>query len=457
MPTLKQIIRDMIARAPGQILGRTEAIASLTSTTCVVTRLNQGGRSVDDFIGKYLCRMDTATAADRERRVVNFATATGTLTHSGANYSDTTATGESVDILTFEPRWYADAVQVSLGRLLRLSREEYPTINNQSVYPIYDLSWVKDPGDIIRVAYSNNPITTRDRYMEKWGTINSSGIPQLDWWTLAGTSATYARSTTNAYRRQYSVAVTRSGTDCTLGQTGGLLQADTPASRGEDLRGKPYVAALLGVSSVASQLRVQWNDGVNTVSSAYHTGAGGREELSASGTIASTATSLTVRASIEGNNTVCYVNQIYGLSPTLDDGARHGLYQEYEVPREIWDQASSSLELTLPRYGMGGQYVVYSRRPFPKFDSDRIAANTADGDITDAPLEVIATMALGRLFDGLKSNPGENHALYAQLAADWVARGDRLASMFLAQRTHPKGGVFLPHKQLGMFPMPRWR
>ena len=456
MTTLKQFRREMLARVPGSALGRLETIASLTTTTAVVSALATGGDSADRFIGQYGVRAETANSADRVRRWTNFATASGTFTHAGTNYADTTATSEFLEILQHEPYLYDAAIQMTLGRLLRQDREIFPTVAGQSLYRLHDLTWIKDHGDIMRVAYSPNPVVTRDRYFESWNTINTSGTPQLDNWTLAGASATYARSTTSAHRSQYSVAVTRSGTNATLSQTPGLLINDTAASNGEDLRGQVFSVTGVGVSSVASQIRVQWNDGTQTVSSSYHTGGGAREELTASGTIASTATTLIVRWSIETDNTVCYLNQLYGYERSaLDDGIRRGEYREEEMPRETWDQGDVNLGLRLPKRGRGGQYVVYSRRPYPKFDATRVAAGTADADESDAPVETVAVMAIGRLFEGLARQPGMDTTRYAMLAADWNHRGEKLALNHLAQPTHPKGGAFLPRPQFGLVPVRR--
>lgn len=449
--TLKAIRRDMLARVPGAALGRLESIASLTTTTCVVTALATGSRSADDFIGKWLLRAEPTTTADRVRRVSAFTTASGTLTHAGANYSDTTATSEFVEILTHEPRWYDDAIQATLARLRRQDREIIPTVQGQRRYFLHDFTWIEGPGDIERVCWSSNPVINRDRYFEKWNTVNSSGTLQPDWWTLAGASATVERSTTQTRRRQYSAKITRSGTDCTLTQTLNLLDNGTASTNNETLRGQTLTIACVAWSAVASQLRMQVLDGTQTVSTSYHTGGSAWEELSTTITVSASATSLSIRISVVSDNTACYVQEAYVAERSgNDDAIRRDAYADHEIDYDFQNSPQPSIVIS-PR-GRGGQLVIYSRRPYPQFDSTRLTGGSADADSTDAPQDIVATMAIGRLFEGLARQPGEDTTRYAYMAEEWKKRGERLAMQHLAVPTHPKGGAALPAQQFGFVP-----
>ena len=88
--SLKEIRREMLAR--NQALGLKFNLASATTTTAVVTALAAGGFTQGRFFGRFLVRAEAATAAgaDRVRRVTDFTASSGTLTHAGANYTDTT-------------------------------------------------------------------------------------------------------------------------------------------------------------------------------------------------------------------------------------------------------------------------------------------------------------------------------------------------------------------------------
>ena len=75
-------------------------IDSLTVTTVVNTRYlrnsNYGG---NQFLNWGIWRPDTATAADNFRFAGTLTNSTGTLAHTGANYTDTTATSETLILL----------------------------------------------------------------------------------------------------------------------------------------------------------------------------------------------------------------------------------------------------------------------------------------------------------------------------------------------------------------------
>ena len=397
MATLKSVRRAMYLR-PGSGVGRTEAIASLTAQTAVVTALATGTRVASWGIGKWLIRAEGA-AADRSRLASNFASSTGTFTHAGAAYTDTTATSEYLEIAEYEPYIIDNAIQVTLPRIKRLDREIIPAKNDQRVY-LTNLSWIREPANVSRIAWSSDPGLCRNPALEKYNTVNTSGVLQPDGWTIAGASATMARSTTQLYKGKYSLAITRAGTDCTVSQAPGLLQTGVSD---DSLLGKTVTAWARVWSAVASQVRVQLYDDVNAsviASSSYHTGGSGWEELStAETTLASTVEGLTVRVSVEGSNTVCYVDHLDGCRGALTDGVRRGNYSETDYGRPEFDQG---LPLSFLAPGRSsGQWVVYSERGYAEFDSARLIAGTADADETDAPEIIAATGAHYALYEGI--------------------------------------------------------
>lgn len=449
MPTQKEYRREMVRRLPGDQLGRVETIASLGAQTAVVTQLAGGTRSSSEFAGRWMLRAEAASPpAERVRRCSSFTASSGTLTHAGTAYSDTTATNEFLEIWNHEPYLIDNAVQMALARLVRCDRTEFPTVSGQMRYPLSALSWITGAGQIDRVTYSPNPVISRDRYLEKWNTVNATtGALNPDWWTLAGSGATIARSTSINRRMATSTSLTRASNNVTLTQTVGLLLNGTAVGNGEDLRGKTLTIVGVGYATVASRLRFQVYDGTQTVSTSYHSGGSSWEELSTTITVADTATTLTIAASLETGDTTAYVDECYLVENAITDGVRRDSYEEYEIPKML-DQGFANPVLLVEPRGRGGQIIVYSRRPYPQFDATRVAGGTADADSSDAPLVEVATMAIARLYEGLARNGGEDTSRYSQIASDWNTRAEHLALAHYVQTEPPKGGINLPRPRL---------
>ena len=114
MPTLEAYRQEMHQRsrhATGRVL---ETPTSITATTLVIASLATGTVTSGKYGAKWILRPDAASQpADRVRLTTEtgFASATGTLTHAGANYADITATGESIEILEYEPYLLDTAIQ----------------------------------------------------------------------------------------------------------------------------------------------------------------------------------------------------------------------------------------------------------------------------------------------------------------------------------------------------------
>ena len=103
MTTPTQAFR-LIATLPGvpPELVRVVPIDALSTTTVTCNALKMG-EPASAYVNKYLVRRTAASSADRVRQVTAFDGSTGVLTHAGANYSDTTATSEYVEIWAVEP------------------------------------------------------------------------------------------------------------------------------------------------------------------------------------------------------------------------------------------------------------------------------------------------------------------------------------------------------------------
>lgn len=426
--TLKAVVRQMLALDPA--LGRSESIASLTTTTAVVSSLATGGSS-QRFVNNWALRSDTATTADRIRRISQFTPASGTLTHAGTNYADTTATGEVVDILAHEPYIYHNAINVTLPRLKNLDTTSIPTAQNQRTVWLGDCDWILEPSDVLSVWWSPNPVISRNRWFEKYNSYDANGILAPDFWTISGSGATMARSTTQNNRSKYSLAITRSGTNCLVSQSVTYLPNGVST---ENLRGVSVTGVAVVWSAVASQVRVQLSDGTATTSSSYHTGGSGWEELTVAATIAAAATNVTINVSVESDNTVAYVDEAYVIeTAAMNDGVRRDNFEsQYEkVSKNEWSQ-DGTLATYLPERGRQGQWVIKSQRGYPQLNSTRFAAGTADADTIDADPVKLATGAIARVYEALAEMSPENEARYGPLAGLWNGRFDRLGAQHTA-------------------------
>lgn len=452
MTTLKDIRRHLYA-LQRDLVGRVESIASLSTTTAVVTALATGGYGSERFRGHWLLRAEAASAADRIRKVFSFTASTGTLTHAGTNYADTTATSEFLEILgpEYEPQDVDEAINFMLASTRRRDRTILPGVSGQQRYWLHALDWIQEPNDIMSIATCSNPVMSRNRYFEQWNSVSSAGAVQPDWWTLTGASASMARSTTGARRGQYTLAVTRAGTNAVLNQNVGLLSNGSSATP-SSLRGQVVTAVVVGTASSASQLRVTVDDGVTTTSSSYHTGGGGIEELTAQHTMSSTATKCDIEIEVNVDGTV-YLDEAYIVFNTVSDAVRRDEYQEHTLsPRETrFDQGNGTLSAILPPLGWGQQYVVYSQRPYPQFDTTRLRAGSADADTSDAPKELIAVGTMWRVHEALIGKV-EGAARWAQ---EYRGRYEELASKHLYVPSDHDGGVPLPVAMLGG--PPAWR
>lgn len=443
MPTLKAIVQEMIRRAPGDSLGRSVGITSLTTTTAVCSSMATGTVAAQKFINKWLWRPDTGTAADRVRVCTNFTSSTGTFTHAGTNYADTTATDESLLVLEYDPLYYWDAIQIALERAKRIDRSILPTLANNRYYPLPStMGWIEEPQNVKRVCLSQAPWLSNNRFLQAWSSYQSSalGTPGPDYFTLGGSGATLVRGTTYVRRGQYSAELTRVGTDCTMGQT---IDLQLTGVADDDLVGETVMVVGVGLATAASRLRVAVAAGATTGNSSYHTGGSTWEELSASITVPATASSITFRAEVNTGNSTGYISELYLIrGSSLTDAIRRGQYEESLLNRDDyeWEQTPAGIMLVLNNsVARDQQLVLYSERSYSRFTQSRIDAGTADLDSTDCPLELVATGAIARLYEGLAQRPGEDATRYRALASEFDKRFQQLA---LAHR----GGVIRPHE-----------
>lgn len=446
MPTLSDIVIEMLKRCPGDdAIGRVAAISSLTTTTIVSnTALNYGGNSEQRYAQRWAWRITTTTTADKVRQIDSYAPATGTLTHSGTNYSDTTATGENVVISNFEPYRVREAIDVTVRSLRKLDKSEYPSTKGQRQFWVTD-DWIRQPGDIAEVGYSQCPVLSKDRFFDKWGQVSSAGVQGLDHWTLDGSGATVAKSTDHYWRGSHVVALTRSSSDCEIVQT---IPVYRNGVDGYDLRGKSVTFLAWALCGTASRFAARIDDqtGSNSASET-HTGGGTWEELTGQITVDNNSESLTLELQIEDGDVTAYIGEAFLVeTEKLSDAVRKNDYPEVILPQHAYtfDQWGT---LKVNVKDDFNQLLVWSKRPYPGFDSARLISGAADQDETDAPLEIVATGAIARLYRGrAESKYAEptdlrNAELWEQRFAPMARAHQALPQRDVTDRAYNPGGL----------------
>ena len=434
MPTLKEVRQACLSQEP--MLGRTFDIASLAAQTVTVTALATGSVNARVYTEKWLLRPDAdlsgGVAVDRTRISSNYVSSTGVITHAGAAYTDTTATGEVVEIHEFDPYRLETAIQEALGSTLRVD-ESVLQGRADGRYTFQDLTWIHEPSDIALIGMRGEPVITGNRKFAQWGTVSSAGALQPDRWTLAGPGATFARSTTSR-NGPWSLKVTRSGTDATVAQA---AQVITSNSTDTTLRGQTATGVLVGMTTDANSLRVRITselvDGtvISTSNSSYHTGGGGWEELSVEHDIADTADIVRVQSITEADGDT-YQDDLYLTTEMLSDGQRYDRY-ETDWWRGYKNYYQNPITLLSPDSGrlMNAQLVVRSLREYPKFDAARVLNGLADDDETDCPTDLLKYRALSKFFTALARDKEGNANLLAK-ANDYGQQADDIASNHIA-------------------------
>lgn len=429
MTTLAQFRQRMLQLDPD--LGRVENIASLNSDgfAAVVTRLAVGSIGSGKFADQWLLRPEAASQpADRLRFIDDYNSRTGELFHEGTAYSDVTATDEEVEIHTLEPGGLDEAIQFAL-RNTRFRDEHVIAARADGRYYLHDLAWLDEPSDILRVGRRANPVLTPNRHFEKWFGYDSGGLLVPDRWTLAGSGATFVRSTI-ARRGQFSLGVTAGGgASATVSFTVGLLDTGVSA---DTLRGQT-VTGVLVLSSDDAGTTVSVTDDVDTTSSSFNTGDGTWEELTAQHVINAAATTLTLKALVSPAD-VIKLQELYLAFGSLNDDIRR------DAHRTAWEDARPRYEQLSPLLlnsfrGRGGQVVIETARPYPEFTASRVLAGTADADEHDAPLDLIAYGALARLYEQRAHFSFEDSAKARTFADDYGARRDN--HLYVEDNTRP--------------------
>ena len=436
MPTLQQFRARMLAIDP--TLGRVETISAVAAQTLTVPTLAVGTVGARKMTTKWLLR-NVATAAIRNPRLTsNYVSATGVLTHAGVAYSDTSTTSGTVEIHEYEPTLLEQAIQDALDTLRRVDRCEMQS-RLDGIYTFENYSWIAQPQDIKRIGRSESPILTGNAKMDQWGTVSSGGVLQPDRWTLAGASATFGRSTTS--RGRYSLSVQRAGTNATVAQT---VKAVTAQSTQQSLRTQVVTGVGVFQSTVASEIRVRVTSEsvsgtvLSTSNSGYHTGGGSWEELSIAHTVDAAADIIRVQAINEVDGTAL-VDELYLMAGAVNEGVRLGRFTVNWDKFPKWDQNPMTWK---GAQAVGGCVAFDSRRPYPTFDATRVKAGSADDDVSDAPLDLVAYKALALFYERQSRGHASSAALMAK-SASYMEKAENLALGHLADPQEAEAGESL--------------
>lgn len=425
MSSLYQYAQQMFQLLTDDEIGRSVPISSIGDDSIVCSTLAFASGSSQKFAQRWAWRPLSATQpGDRVRYIESFTSSSGTLNINSAatNYVDQTATNEVVLITKYEPQFICDAIQNAIKMLRRMDRTEFPVVMNGSRVYLGDLDWVLDPDDVSMVKRNRSPVITRNRYLQKKNKVSTAGVQLPDWWTVANNNDT-TPFTATTYRGQktYYNLERSGGTNATLVQTVNALFGGVA---GDPPSGETVTAVLVCTPANSSDLNIAVDDVDGAGDSTSTLATTPYQEVTTGISMASTTMALQFTVTAHLNNAAQAIYEAYALIGTLDDQVRRDDYPEYDIPRADrnggfgweWDDQAGTLAIKTDNWGRG-QILVYSKRPYCGFDADRLAAGTADQDVSDAPLIPVATGAIWKLF--------ESHG--DPRAEEWRDRFERLA------------------------------
>jgi hypothetical protein len=370
---------------------------------------NHIGSYGDDaaLVGWTLLLPDAATAADQERTIESWDDSEGQAFFVRAR-TDVTYSSESY-ILVPPGDYTRQDIYTALNDCLSHTRWTspfvLPTVQDETLYRLGRLSWLRSREDVDAVFYRASPNILTNSQFDIWG-AGTSAAPTG--WTL---TATAARATSGAGRGYYAVQ---------LGGEGALTQ-DAGRANGQ-LLGKTISAACYVRNSTASASRIGISDGLTATYSSYHTGGGGDELLTVSKTISSSAISLLIGPDCSSSNvTATFSNcvAVEGSSvPAPLTGTGDNAYRLQELPgakvRQVGDQQAVELVRSM---GRGGQIVVYSSQLYPQLSADTSSTLLPDDVAVPGTIyELTSRMQKGQDRTRIELLMGRSHREYVALS-----------------------------------------
>ncbi len=388
---------ELLPGSPGmEPLGRVVPVSGLTTLTVVsATQLAYGGVDEQAYAQKWIWRPLTASDADRIRFSDSFAPGTGTLTHSGTNYTDTTATSEYAIISPFSPQAWRIAIQNAITKTMGLDETIVPIVQGQEWHWLHELDWLKAPSQIRKVERNQSPVITRNRYLQKRHSYDSAGLFLPDYWTVTSNAAA-TPFITSTYRNQKSrYQLERSSSDAYILQN---VSSQLDGVSGNYPAGETVTAVVVADPVNASDVIISISDGTQTVTSA---GLGtARQEYACSLTLDNSSQIIQVGVTAQTNDATQIVYEAYALIGDLTDVVRRDNYPRSLLRTDQYHfEQGGPLKAHNPSMGRG-QIIVTSERPYPAFDATRFGSGAADTDESDAPADVVAVGAIFYLFRG---------------------------------------------------------
>jgi len=392
MSTRAAII-NIMARRLGAWTGD---ISSGTANTAILaTRTDTTG---DDNItkGDVLWMLDAANETDKDRAIDEWDDSEATARWIKARV-DVTYTSETYIVMPGRGEWaradFYNAINDRLAKTRQTVLSVLPTVQDQRLYRLGNLSWVRHRGDIDAVYSRSSPNFVDNAQFDNW--LNGTALAPTRW-VLAGSGATVARVTAGVQRGHYGATLTRVGANATLTQSVGLLDGQ--------LAGKATTFEADVVCSTAAIARIGISDGLTTTYSSYHTGGGGLERLSVDKTFSAVGTACDEILSVDTTNGSATFSNVAGaegssLSTNLQetgDNAQRRTELRYEV---VQIGGVPAIELASP-LSRGSQLLVATGQPYASLSSDSTVTDCPDSVIVPGALyELASRWPKGKLYD----------------------------------------------------------
>lgn len=399
MTALHRYVAKAIDLAGETLMGRYAPLTGAAAQTATASSLAFGGNSEQRYAQWWLWRPGASATADHDKLIDSWAPGTGVFTHSGSAYSDTTATGETLYLLPpdLDPYKVRRACDTAIQQVREWDETIVPVVANVDTHWLADLDWLKDAASIRDVKWNQSPVITRNRYLQKRHTINTSGGFEPDYWTVSNNAAATPFTATYYRDQKTYYSLERSGgTDASISQVVSSLRTGV----GDDYpRGEDITAVVVFDPNTAGDVLVSIGDGSTTGTS---TGSGAAlQEATASVSLATVASEITLTVTAQTNNAAQKIYEAYACIGAVTDDVRRDTFRSYPVPSNMYHfEQGGPLRIHHPP-GMGtpGQFIICSERPYPGFDATRLASGAADTDESDAPLVPVATGILAILME----------------------------------------------------------
>jgi hypothetical protein len=398
MTTLAAYFAKGQALAGEELLGRAAALTAIGAQTATAGTLAFGGNTEQRYAQGYIWRPNATTTTDHDKQIDSWVPSTGVFTHSGSAYVDQTAP-ETAYLLPpwLDPFKIRLAVDLAVQQVREWDETIIPVVRGQEWHWLHELDWIQDAASIRDIFWNYCPVITRNRYLQKRHSVNSSGVLTPDFWTVTSNADTSPFTETDYRGQKWYYNLERAGgTDAQLEQIVGTLR--TGAS-GDFPSGETITAVAVCAPTNATDLDLFGNGATTTTSST------GFQEVTAAGTLGSTDLAIDVGIVAQTTNAAHPIYELYACIGELTDQIRRDNFPRYMLHDYKFEQGGP-LKIHNPHVGSPGQLIICSERPFPGFDATRLGTGAADADESDAPLVPVAVGTVAIL---LEQHLGKTH------------------------------------------------